>query len=553
MQIACLIIIVVIIIYSLIKQYIDEKNEKKDNKSHKIDEFCNKNYKKIWVVFVIIIFFTVIYKFGEIPQYIGVDEAGMIYDAYCLEEYGTDRYMNSYPLYLINFGSGQSVLCAYLVTVCIKILGFNMIAFRLPTLLIYIISVITSYLMISKSKNKKTALLFTFLIITCPWNIFNARMALDCNLYAGLFMLDLYLMNKAKKNYQYFIAGISIGITLYTYCLSWITMPFFLLIWIIYMLYLKKIKLKQIIILGIPIMFFAFPLIYFLLLNYGIVTQKEFWIFSVPILVDFRSGQINIYNIYRTGLESIKTIFFNNETIYYMYIPLFFYGYILEFGRAIKEVKSKEYGISTIMVIAFSTLFLGLLTTRIPSANKANVLFIPILYFVCISILEICRKSEQLIIIIILLIVSITVHYEYLYYSSEGINIQNFYQDKYLYSITKELERNDEYKDIQKYVLAYTSQPPIYTLLELKLSPEEYKNEVETLKLVGGYEIVRKVENYNYLYERNEIKIIDLTKEEYIFIINNIYEGEIKYLESNGYNTRDFGYYKILTKQKSEN
>ena len=190
LEFVSIIILIMLIIASVIKQYLDEKKGK-EIKENKIDEFCNKHYKKIWLIFIVILFITVIYKFGDIPTYIGVDEAGMAYDALNIAEYGTDRYMNSYPLYLTNFGSGQSSLCAYLVALCIKLFGANMISYRLPTLLIYLMSVIVSYLLISKSKNKKTALLFTFLIITCPWNISNARMALDCNLYAGLFMLDL--------------------------------------------------------------------------------------------------------------------------------------------------------------------------------------------------------------------------------------------------------------------------------------------------------------------------------------------------------------------------
>lgn len=549
MQVISLIVIVVIIIYSLIKQYKDEKNIGEEKKNSKLDEFCDKHYKKIWLILIGIIFVTVIYKFGELPQYIGVDEAGMAYDSYCIGEYGTDRYTNAYPLYLTNFGSGQSVLCGYLVALCIKIFGLNLFAIRLPTLLIYIMSVIVSYLLISKSKNKKTALLYTFLIITCPWNIANARMALDCNLYSVLFMLNVYLMDKAKKNYQYFIAGLSIGITLYTYCLSWISMPIFLAIWLIYMIYIKRMKIVQVIFLGIPIAILAFPLICFLLLNYGIISQSQIGIFSLPILADFRSEQINVLNIIKNGLESIKVIFFNRETIYYMYIPLFFYGYIIEFKRFIEEVRNKKYGISSIMVIAFTTLFIGLLTTKIPTPNKANVLFIPILYFACISLLEIIKDSKILCMIIILTITVTTIDYLYFYHTDYGINVQNFYQNKDLYNITKEIEKDDEKKDLKKYVLANTSQPSIYTLLALKISPNQYMNDVKRQKFESGFELIRTVEDYNYLYDKLEIKIIDLNEEDYLFIIDNIYTEVIEYLQSNGYMAKEYGDYKILEKK----
>ena len=541
---------------------VDVKNSKKENKEKysnseeninnvtklsRIDEFCNKHYKKIWIVFAVIIFITVIYKFGEIPTYVGVDEAGMAYDAYCLAEYGTDRYMNSFPLYLTNFGGGQSSLCAYLVALCIKLFGANMIAYRLPTLLIYLMSVVVSYLLISKAKNKKTALLFTFLIIICPWNIANARMALDCNLFAGLFMLDLYLMNKAEKNYQYFIAGISVGITLYTYCLSWITIPIFLLVWAIYMLYIKKIKFGQLIVLGIPIAIFAAPLIYFLLLNYGIVDQTQLGIFTLPILPEFRAGEIGISNIINTSLESLKTIFISDETIYLIYVPLFIIGYIIEFKNAIQEVKKKEYGISALMVIAFTTILLGLLMTKIPTANKANVLFIPILYFVTIAILAITKDSKVILSIFILTILMLWVNFEYYYYMVDGVSNENWYEDIYLMDITNKIESDEELKEKQKYVLAYKSSPHIYTLLEMKMSPEEYMNTVEINYYGENIQRVRKVGNYNYLNIASEFDAIDL-ENDYVFIITNIYKKQINILLENGYKLEEYGDYCILTK-----
>lgn len=545
-----MIILIFIVIISLILKYIREKKQiKNTDEKSKIDIFCNKNYKKIWIIFSIIIFITVIYKFGEIPKYIGVDEAGMIYDAYCLSEYGTDRYLNSYPLYLVNFGGGQSSLCAYLVSVSIKILGTNMIAYRLPVLLIYLISVIISYLLISKSKDKKTALLFTFLIITCPWNIFNARMALDCNLYAGLFMLDLYFLNKAEKSYQYVIAGIFIGLTLYTYSLSWITMPIFLLVWCIYMIYIKKIKIKQIIIMGIPIAILAMPLIYFLLVNCGIVNNTKLGIFTLPVLTEFRQNEINILNIYRTGLESLNTIFFAEGTIYLVYVPLFVIGYVLEFKNAIQKLKEKQYNISIIMIIAFTTILIGLLTTRIPTPNKANVLYIPILYFVTIAILNICNNFRMLLIVFITMILMLCVNYEVFYYTIDGVNKINWYEDLHLTEITKLLEENEQTRNTQKYIFAYRSQPQIYNLIELKLSPNEYVNTVKIKKYIGGAERIVKVgETYNYLYLESEVKQINLEKQDYIFVISNSYKNTIEYLKDNNYKSINYGTYTILTK-----
>ena len=41
---------------------------------------------------------------NEVPFGLHVDEAGMAYDAFSFANWGVDRYLNSYPVYLINYG-----------------------------------------------------------------------------------------------------------------------------------------------------------------------------------------------------------------------------------------------------------------------------------------------------------------------------------------------------------------------------------------------------------------------------------------------------------------
>lgn len=546
-----IIILMLLLAYSVIKKYIDEKNGIDNSKTEsKIDEFCNKHYKKIWIVFIIILFFTVVYKFGEIPTYLGCDEAGMAYDAYCLSEYGTDRYMNQYPLYLTNFGQGQSSLCAYLAVIFIKILGPNVIAYRMPMLLVYIVSVIASYLMVSKFKNKKFALLFTFLIITCPWNIFNTRMALDCNLYLGMFMIALYFMTRAEKTYQFFIAGIFVGLNLYTYCLAWITMPIFLAVWIVYMLNIKRINWKQIIVMGIPIAILALPLIYFLLLNYGIVKQTDIGIFSLPVLDTFRAEQISPLNIFKTGLESLKVIFMSEGTIYLLYVPLFIIGFILSFKNVVQSIKEKKFDLTTVMVIAFVTLLIGLLFTRIPTANKANVLYFLILYFVAVAIIKICENSYLSKIIMLITICSLFINFTWNYFKVDGVSGDNWYEDRYLYSLTEEIEANERYANMGKYIISYKAAPYIYVMLGTRMSPQEYMETQEIVDYGNNRTEIAKIGDYNFIYKSNEFDEVVNNKENGIFIISNRYENEIKELQEQGYTRQDYGYYAVMTKEE---
>ena len=76
---------IMIVIVKLIKKYMIENNIKKDliySIEDKKDKFINKNYKWILGILIVIIAITRLYKFGEIPEYIGCDEAGAAYDAY---------------------------------------------------------------------------------------------------------------------------------------------------------------------------------------------------------------------------------------------------------------------------------------------------------------------------------------------------------------------------------------------------------------------------------------------------------------------------------------
>lgn len=549
--------VMILIIIALILRYIQERKDKDisiDSTESKLDQFCNRHYKKIWIVFVILIFITVIYQFGELPKYMGCDEAGMAYDSYCIANYGVDRYLNSYPLYLMNFGSGQSVLCSYIAVFFIKIFGTNMISYRMPSLLIYLLGLIASYLFVSKWKDKKTALLFSFIILTCPWNIVTARETLDCNLYAGMFMISLFLMNRAKKNYQYVLAGVLVGLTLYTYCLSWITIPIFLLAWIMYMLYLKKITIKQVILFGVPIAILAMPLIYFLLLNYGVVNTTQLGIFSVPILREFRGEQIAISNLWKTSLESINTILLQENTIYFCYIPLFLIGYGLSIGKTIKSIKEKKYSVTAVMTVAFTTLLFGLLLTRIPTANKANVLYIPILYFVTIAILEICKNSKAILIAFIIIILILFVHFEYDYYTAYSLTPSNtWYEDSDLREVTNIIESNEETKRVKKHVMTNKAAQFIYPVLERKISPYEFSNSVE-IKIYNGVVLeTTKVGDYyfySYYYDKNSIKELEFTEEDGIFIISKSFKDIAIYIENEGYKKQEYGQLYIFTNDK---
>lgn len=513
-------------------------NTKKQETNKTIDDFINKHYKKILLVFLLLIFITRIYKFGEIPNFIGVDEAGAAYDAYCLSKYGVDRYLNSFPLYLINFGGGQSVLYSYATIPFIKLIGTNIIAYRLPELLFFLMGIVVCYILANKMKDKKIALLYTFLIIICPWNIEASRQGLDCNLLAPMFMLDVLLLVTANKNWHYIVAGLAIGVTLYTYCLAWILIPVFLLIYIIYMLWVNKINFKQVILLGIPIALLATPLIYLILLNKGYVTRTNFGIFTIPKLFFFRQGEISINNLLQYGGYSLKTIFTDSRGIYLIELPFLLVGIVVGIKEFIKSIKEKEFSFTGFMTVVFIILLICNLLVVVGTLNRANILYLPMLYLITIGISYLSKDSKWTIMSILVILTALFVAFEVSYYN-ENLEQRRTrrYEDIELYQITENLERDESLKDVAKhFIITNKAEPYIFTMLATKPSPYD---------LNFLYE--QKVKQYgNYFFEYDKLLIEDITKEKTIVVVTKSREDIVESLENLNFSKEETNLYCIM-------
>ena len=501
-----------------------------------IDNFFEKHHIKIIVIFLILILISRIYKFGELPLAIGVDEAGAAYDAYSIANYGVDRYLNSAPVYLINFGGGQSVLYAYLNALLIKITGQdNILISRLPELIMFLMAIFVSYKLVEKKQDKKTAIVFTFLIIVCPWLIAQCRYGLDCYLLGPMFMLDLYLLENAKKSWHYIIAGISVGITLYTYSLSWIILPAFLLIWVIYHLYTKTTTIKNVVILAITVFLFALPLILFLLSNMGVINIEKIGIFTIPKLYEFRAGEISILNLFLSSIKSLKTIFNPGVFLYYFEIPFFIIGIIVGIKDVFINSKKREYSFLTFMTITFLTILIANLLICVTSSTKANILYIPINYFIAIGTLQVIKNTKMLWIVFGITYIILFSIFEIKYYTNDAIKENHMYEDIYLTNAINYI-RAEKLENKEIHVYTYKkAEPYIYVLLNEKMSPYEFDKTKNVEKINTNEKssviITRKIGNYYF----NDGKIPEKYEEDKIYIVDKKYNLVIDELESLGY------------------
>lgn len=543
------VITVLVIVISLIITFIKARKENPIDEK-KVGILKNKYvYITIFVIMIILAIFTRIYKIDVLLNGLHADEAGMGYDAYCIANYGVDRFLNKLPVYMINFGGGQSALYTYLAAIIVKLMGLSILSIRLPGIILSLLAIIFGYILVKKTKNKYGALVFMFLMIICPWHVMQSRFGLDCNLLSSMIIISLSCLLNSKKWWQYLITGILFGVTLYTYALSYLILPIFLLLIFAYMLLIKKITFKYITITMIPIVILAIPLILMILINNGYMEEINSFI-TIPKIYNYRVGEIGTKNII-SNLKVMKEIFTSDKfiynsipefgTIYLFAIPLLILGLIIALVNTIKKLKERNFTLDTIMLILFITNIIVMSLTK-TNVNKINSIFIPALYFVTISIMYIYKKFRigSFIILIIYIIMSILFfNYYYNYYNNDYNNIDLV--NNQLVDLAAEIQKIDTKKNV--YMNLCATQPWIYFAYSLEESP--YK--LNTTKHDDTVDYWTNMVSFDRYY-------FGLPKEMdfngiYVIKLDSDTENLIEELNKNNYTNEIYGNYKIYYKE----
>lgn len=128
-----------------------------ERKINALEKFFLAHKQIIYGLLLLLSVFMHFYRLASVPHGLHVDEAGMAYDAYCIANYSVDRYLNYMPVYLINFGHGQSALNAYLVALLIKICGgdWNYWIIRIPGAVMGVLLYITGVQIVRKYMGDK--------------------------------------------------------------------------------------------------------------------------------------------------------------------------------------------------------------------------------------------------------------------------------------------------------------------------------------------------------------------------------------------------------------
>ncbi len=475
-------------------------------------EKIEKYHIPILVIILLIAFLSRFIGITELPAGMHEDEAGLAYDAYSISEYGVDRYLNHFPVYFINFSGGQSALYIYILAIFIKIFGFNLFVIRLPSLILSMLAILASYFIVKKLGGTKLALLFTFLLSIYPWHIMQSRWALDCNLLSSFIAFDIFSLLYSSKPWHYIITGIVCGLTFYTYALSYMMLPAILFVVIIYLLYIKKITIKNVLIMFIPIFLLGLPLLMVQLINMLGYETTDLGFISFPRLFTYRTQEFSFSNIfYNLNLNNSNSLLRilignNSETTstlfdptYLLLIPFILYGLWIAIKQFISDIKNKELSITSILFLQFTAVFICLLLINNLQLHKLQALLIPYIFFAALSLIKIMQKSNILFITIVIILI---IHFGlFMYYYCSMFNSQNsiaFNND--LISLVNYIDSKNEYQDKKVHIESDAIQQYIYVLLAEKTSPYDFASTSQLAELGYNYFEVLGFGRYSFMY-----------------------------------------------------
>lgn len=235
----------------------------------------------------------------SVPYGIHVDEVGMAYDSFWLAREGIDRWCISYPVYMLNYGSGQSALYAYLCMILVKITGgINIWLIRLPSVMAGLLTILAGSRILQRIWGKRAAFFGSFLLAVCPYFVMASRLGLDCNLFLGVSTLAIYLLMKAvetKLLRWYGAAGFCFGLCLYTYVLSYLILPLFLLASGIYLWRLKILDGKKALAFCLPLGLLAVPLMLMIAVNQFGWESLHLGPVTIPRMLLYRANEFGFY------------------------------------------------------------------------------------------------------------------------------------------------------------------------------------------------------------------------------------------------------------------
>jgi hypothetical protein len=362
-------------------------------------------FQRVLLALILIVGCAVrLYRFGEVPAGVFIDEANNAYDAYAILHFGIDRLGLSYPVHLASNTDGMNVLSAYLSIPFIYFFGLNVVTTRIVNLLSGLLSLGIFFLLLKKI-DRRTALIGTFLLAISPWHIMLSRWGLESNLLPAVFLLGAYFMVRAAEapRFLWLSAGV-FGLAMYAYGTAYITVPLFLFGSWLYLLHTRRISFRQAIIAAAVFGIVALPIILFILINIFKWSSIHLGPVTIPRLtaktpryesftVLFHPGFLaeianNLANFGRMLIQQEDCCAWNFLEPFGFLYPISLPFIVIGLGVLCWRMRGGKWRANGPLTFMTLWLILGLFLAAIvdPNVNRLNILWLPAIFLMALSV-----------------------------------------------------------------------------------------------------------------------------------------------------------------------
>lgn len=293
------------------------------------------------------------YRVSSFPN-VFLDEGNCMYDSWCMAFYGVDSNLLKNPVYLPgSAGQGQSILYAKLAGIFMRLMGYNLLAYRMPIILISILNYFLIILLAVRIGGVKNAVLPAIVVGSSPWLLTISRWGMDCNIapfIASIGIIVLFCgfeMKRSRRRSAVIILGaFLLGMVTYSYNVGWMFLPLFLFVLVLWLLIAGKIKIRELIVPGcilfvtvLPIMIFAvrsnvpdlnkdIQILWWTSPRLSVGRVKASFIsFDGNIAVNIVHNLLKGIKIYMNGSDGLSWNSVGNIGPYYMFaLPFFLFG-----------------------------------------------------------------------------------------------------------------------------------------------------------------------------------------------------------------------------------
>lgn len=485
-----------------------------------------------------------------IPHGWHIDEIATTYDAWSLANYGVDRHLKSWPIYLINFGGGQSVLYCYLCAALFKLFGFSYGLIRIPAVLFSFLTLVFGMLTVRKLFPDKPLLMWIagILIVICPYFILSSRYALDCNLMLGMSTVFLYCMicaMEGQKYRWYVLAGVTGGLILYTYALAYLAVPVFLVLSLIYVIWTRRFFFTHWVAMAIPMGFLAFPLILEQYINFFDLDEIRLGVFTVTKMLNYRGNEVGHLH-WQNFTNTLKSVFVGDwlpynsipgfPNLYYITIPLAMIGAAACLVRLGGCLKRREFTASVYPFFWFLALLLVMSNVYAANTNTVNGIFFSVIFLTIegISILlAIGKKWGRIAVGICSALYCIGFMRFGSYYYLGGYSTEHptlIYFDITVEEAVEFLEEHPQYK----HKGTYMAEDPIYFAISTLASPYDLRME----------------ENEHLLLDYYYCGSLPALEDGYNYIVRDIYGEYAQELRDLGYTEIKYTFYSLFYQEQ---